>query len=1146
MRFFTQKSSFIICFLLTLLAFESKAVVEPYSKSIKGKIRKDTLIEVGDDKFLDPAFNWSSVSNRSVKNNITLSIINDSLLTRDFKCAVQLKVLYYKTRGQEIPDTIRSVRLNVNYTAVKGKNYRISDSYTFEGAYHIKILVDSVNSDAFGTNMPPVLQLTGNIVIDRQYKFVKEYPLNSDVSLFQNGLKVNNASIRNSLASSADSIVNQLKIQWDFVPGAEEYDLEWATLDKGSRFDSLMNKLIANTEVYTWEIDNVFKNNSSRAATSGNSYLLSLLYNADFLLYRIRQVQYDSLGIRQAGNWQYRQRNGEYAAWAVKWHLPKLNWQSSATFAEDGKKKEVINYFDGSLRGRQTVTLSNSDNVAVVQENIYDEFGRVTANVLPAPVKADSLKTPYLHYFKNFNLNSSAVPYNYLNVAGQDALCGFNTDSLSSLSGAANYYSSRNKFRSLKPYNNYIPDAEGFPLSVTQYTPDNTGRIRVQGGVGKRFQPTNDVSGKTTRYFYGKPEQWELDRLFGNDVGYASHYLKNVVVDPNDQISISYLNASGKTIATALSGAAPVGMDALTNAPNASVESINLLNYRNFDFKGSELELSAKTTYLATVKGSTGTFSYSIPKLISTYPDSNTFKPCSNCYYDLHVVVTNDCNEPLYSTTSAIQIGSRNSDCNDSGVESRSFSVVFDKVGEYFISFRFALNRDVIDNYTDEFISKGLTAEALKTRPKFILENLIKTDFSGLFSDCKTCLDMLGDTTHFKTEMTERYHQLEVDSTVVTRADYSAWLGSLYTVLKGRCDSMQSSCTNNPCQEYERLMLEDVSPGGQYSLFDKDGNALEAEINVLHRFWSVIFPPADPTSTTYRAELIVDEDGSETSPYARDFYPQKMIKYWKDEWALKFLKYHPEYCKLEFCNSTANNLRWNEKLNETDVAEYIAERSGTQGLEYQSNAEWLLDADPFFKQGMPGFTDYTYIKEDLQNYTHKVLKFTSQPVKGISSFVDYMLYCADPKWKTTATGQNTWSSCAPDTSCRVVDREWQYYRDIYFEVKDAYYKKARDRYCGSICPVGSPFVYSTTKKISTYDFAIAEISGGNCSSIEKRYKVEYLPGNLTKVVKVSIYYPGQGAAVVIDFNDGASEKEICLPNKVPAKGVLISGVTIMN
>jgi len=84
-------------------------------------------------------------------------------------------------------------------------------------------------------------------------------------------------------------------------------------------------------------------------------------------------------------------------------HEENLNWQVSTTFAEDGLRKTVISYFDGTLRSRQTVTKDNSQETptTVVAETFYDFQGRPTIQVLPAA----TLST-VIAFTKNFNNNS--------------------------------------------------------------------------------------------------------------------------------------------------------------------------------------------------------------------------------------------------------------------------------------------------------------------------------------------------------------------------------------------------------------------------------------------------------------------------------------------------------------------------------------------------------------------------------------------------------------------------------------------------------------------------------------------------------------------------------------------------------------------
>jgi Domain of unknown function (DUF6443) len=243
----------------------------------------------------------------------------------------------------------------------------------------------------------------------------------------------------------------------------------------------------------------------------------------------------------------------------------KKNWQTIATYAEEGLRKDVVSYYDGTYRKRQIVTKSSTDDKSIVAESIYDYQGRPAINVLPAPVDNN-----HIRYYNNFNQNSMGKPYSRTDF-DEDTNCAtpigiMKADAVSgSLPvGASNYYSPKNLLAD-KEQGKGIPDAEGYPFSVTEYTRDNTGRVSKQSGLGANY--INGTTGKldhATQYFYGTPSQEELDRLFGSEIGYAIHYKKNLMQDANGQLSVSYIDADGKTIATALTGKNPANLTKLT------------------------------------------------------------------------------------------------------------------------------------------------------------------------------------------------------------------------------------------------------------------------------------------------------------------------------------------------------------------------------------------------------------------------------------------------------------------------------------------------------------------------------------------------------------------------------------------------------
>ena len=106
---------------------------------------------------------------------------------------------------------------------------------------------------------------------------------------------------------------------------------------------------------------------------------MNIPYDSGFVLFRIRgvQIHYPD-NVRWEGNWNYlaREASGSCStcpsgAMFFHPHESNLNWQYAVSFAEEGKRKEVVNYFDGTLRNRQVITINNSDNKNIVQETIY-------------------------------------------------------------------------------------------------------------------------------------------------------------------------------------------------------------------------------------------------------------------------------------------------------------------------------------------------------------------------------------------------------------------------------------------------------------------------------------------------------------------------------------------------------------------------------------------------------------------------------------------------------------------------------------------------------------------------------------------------------------------------------------------------------
>lgn len=329
------------------------------------------------------------------------------------------------------------------------------------------------------------------------------------------------------VSSTLSTSLNTLTINWNAVAQAEEYEVEWTWVDNYN--DTTLASSLGTSGI-TLTVKE-FERNCTRVQTKANSYVIPSIYSRGYIVYRIRAIGRfaDSLNYNKKvyGNWSVTPNPTQPTlnSWGssnyklvAEHEAYKKNWQLQASYAEDGKKKEVISYFDGTLRNRQTVTKINTDNQAIVGEVIYDEEGRPSAEILPVPTGSAALK-----FYSGFNrVETTNLPYSYLDMT-TDAIdkCNMTIKGLSDTYGAGKYYS--NSSAVYNNYQDYVPNAEKYPFSQIEYTLDNTGRVKRKSGVGKKYTLG---SGHEMKYIYTTPAQEELNRLFGYSVGYVSHYKK--------------------------------------------------------------------------------------------------------------------------------------------------------------------------------------------------------------------------------------------------------------------------------------------------------------------------------------------------------------------------------------------------------------------------------------------------------------------------------------------------------------------------------------------------------------------------------------------------------------------------------------------
>ncbi len=511
---------------------------------------------------------------------------------------------------------------------------------------------------------------------------------------------------------------NELAISWSPIEGAEEYDVFWTWVDNYSE-DSLQTVL--STSEVGLTIDD-FTRNSSRVQVTDTHYTLPLIYDRGYLVCLIRSVgrawpNYEfksySLYLDAISNPVFVSDWPEGNVYEITSGFEgKKNWQFTASYAENGKKKEVVSFFDGSLRNRQTVTKTNTNNETIVGEVIYDNEGRPAVEVLPVPTGTNRFK-----YYERFNRILQGESYSYQDFVSPSSCTPIVTP-MSNASGASNYYSGQNAITD-GPLTGFIPNAEGIPFTQTQYTADNTGRIARKSGVG----PTHQLgSGHEMKYYYGIPDKSELDRLFGYSVGNVSHYKKNVVIDPNGQVSVSYLDPKGNVIATALSDENPANLSGLVpdeTAPSTPI-TLDLLGKANPEAMDTVLDNNERTSSGAFgmlddglrysgqkifTSQSNYTFNYSISNTPLIYSCDGKFNYSYPMVYKLEESVTDACGNSMLSVSQTI--GSTIPNSNTSTTLSNS-NVRELQPGSYQVTKTLTVDPVTLESFANDYIARGL------------------------------------------------------------------------------------------------------------------------------------------------------------------------------------------------------------------------------------------------------------------------------------------------------------------------------------------------------------------------------------------------------------------------------------------------------
>lgn len=774
------------------------------------------------------------------------------------------------------------------------------------------------------------------------------------------------------------------RISWSGIDGATSYDLEYVFY----HYESEVGQWLASGDPTVYgSFDWLFRHNATRINTNSTEYFLTEAYPEGHLFYRLRGVNRDANNAYIFTRWSTTGQSGTLSSFPqridLNWFESDYNWQFSSSFAEEGKRMMSVNYFDGSQRLRQSRTrfgqkqvlgssgnyiVSNGSERLLSTQTIYDQHGRAVIETIPSP-RID--RTRGLEYFTLLaeSSNTAGQPYSKSDFLTGD--CNPAPDSLANTNGVGRYFSQNS---STAPRE--TPDAQGYPFSMVEFTPDATGRVRRQSGVGPHLMLG---SGRESSYFYGKPAQQELDRLFGNNVGLAQHYEKHMVIDPNGQASVSYLDAKGRTIATALAGTVPANVTALNEAE--VTESLSTTYNSIFNIPENQSLVSYSS--LLVPENTSLSLTYLLEDIPQMLSDCAEDTACYECKYDLVIEISDDCGnsfntanpgQPLVLVDSNYVVGNLDLTCpNPQADLSLNQSGIQLTPGEYKITKRLSLSATQFDEYVNYYVDH-LTSDTSSSACLPSIEDIVQQYQDSLVLQCDVDICSYQD-------IKEQDFIAQAFGLSPT-AEETALGQQMFAELQ---DNIDRFCrTNNPCELYRRTLYTDLLPGAQYARYETISGAYSATTfphSVLNTSATINFTTVDFGGDSVQ----VVRNGSVEQLPVNQLTLTEFITNFRESWLQPLAAaFHPEWCLVEeLCADTILNnydeLLWNVDTYQEALNAGLINQMG----QFNWDSLTIELGDPYFLTGGPGAAYRQQIIDYMNNITDTVI--TGVPEAEVSA-----------------------------------------------------------------------------------------------------------------------------------------------------------------
>lgn len=749
--------------------------------------------------------------------------------------------------------------------------------------------------------------------------------------------------------------------------------------------------------------------NSTRVEVKGNHYVIPKIYDRGYVIYRVRAIGFNgaTYSSRFESDWTAPESGNLSTHPAANIILIENDYDPfmNWTFSAsfaEEGKRSEAIVYQDGIGRGRQVISSNPATRQVIVNNTYYDEMGRPA-VVDLPTPVDQT---VMNYLPNFNRANDGLntSFNYTVFDASSVECAVVPNAFSTSYGAGKYYSTNNPDKD--GANAGIPDAEGFPYYRTTYKNDLLNRVDKQGAAGAILKTHG---GKETRYMDLTSDQLELNMLFGSDIGYDDHYQKTAVIDENGQAMVSYTDMAGRTVASYLTGPAPSSLDALPGNTPSTVTKPLITN----GVGGSEGMVSPNMTHteLITESGNYTFRYYFTPEEYSKVCNGNSI--CLDCVYDFNFKIVDDCGTVFLDHTE--QIGGEELDA-----ECTPGNFTMSPITAYLYGNHAGINGVV---YT---ITKSLSV------------NMDVIDDYWCYNLDASCIDV-----------PDIFNELYDDATFTDCTP-----------------NVETSLGDGPCAVYAAIMLQDMSPGGQYADYTLIGSTYSYTdpLSILN---------LSSSGSKYNSVTYLDQSGAPitvqnnagvfVSPAT--LTPEEFIQKFQDEWAWSLLQLHPEYCYYDDCitANTAASIAYDEAMLNTNsftaafTAGYFTPVPG--GTVTTVNTGGVFNTVPGSAPTDPFFTGpYAALASGMNTLMADYIV-----INGVHySMWDYAIIlgmpCTDGDYLDCLTNANKEGNCS-------LDYIWAEFRRMYLEAKKNLINENTSKKCPDNCTIGVSGTYATKVRV---------------------------------------------------------------------------------